>query len=385
MNEDTCVLVVDDQPENICILQDLLSPQYQVQTAADGIEALQLLRSDRRVHMVITDVMMPNMDGFDLCREMRADARLHDIPILFLTSLESSADESIALAIGGDDFIHKPFSPSAVVARVHNHLKLARATRMLRENNENLEALVAIRTAEILHQAKKLARQEQSLINAQRATITAFCVLAEARDNETGNHIRRTQHYIKALATRLRDQRRGAGELDDETIELLFMSAPLHDVGKVAIPDAILHKPGKLNETEWLIMRRHCDLGRDAIALTDAELDSDASFLRCGREIAYGHHEHWDGSGYPLGATGTDIPLSARLMAAADVYDALISARIYKPAFTHETAFTMMIKERGKHFDPDIIDAMLSAEQQFRDIARQYADTEDSDQQRRIS
>lgn len=252
---------------------------------------------------------------------------------------------------------------------MRNHIQFASAKRELRRNNEHLEQLVAERT-------KELAQRNRQLLAAQTATVTAFCALAEARDNETGNHIRRTQNYVRVLAEELRSHPRFAGSLDDETIQLLFKSAPLHDVGKVAIPDAILLKPGKLTAEEWVIMKQHCVAGRNAIISSAQELsEGDDAFLGHAAQIAYCHHERWDGNGYPRGLSGDDIPLGARLMAVADVYDALISKRIYKRAFSHEQSIQMMAAERGSHFDPDALDAMLSLADEFDAIAGRYRDT----------
>lgn len=370
------VLIVDDQPDNLLVLDDLLGEAYCVHAASSGAEALDYLQGGGRADLILLDVVMPGLDGFEVCRRLRADARFDELPVIFLTSLETAADEARGLSVGASDFIHKPFSSPVVLARVRNHLKLAAATRELRLRNEDLERTVADRTREVLQQAEELTRRNQQLIASQGATITAFCALAEARDNETGNHIRRTQNYVRALAEHLRRHPAYAPELDDETIRLLFVSAPLHDVGKVAIPDAILLKPGKLTPDEWVIMKRHAEYGRDAIAHAELQLGEAAGFLRFAREIAHGHHEKWDGSGYPQGLAGSAIPLSARLMAVADVYDALISRRVYKPPFPHAQALQMIIEGRGTHFDPDIVDALVAIEGEFREIAERYKDSE---------
>jgi putative two-component system response regulator len=210
----------------------------------------------------------------------------------------------------------------------------------------------------------------------QDVTIMAMGSLAETRDNETGNHIRRTQHYIRALAVKLQSHGKYARHLDDATIELLFKSAPLHDIGKVGIPDRILLKAGKLTPDEFEIMKTHTTLGRDAILAAEKMLDAPSSFLRYAREIAHYHQEKWDGSGYPEGFKGEQIPLSARLMAVADVYDALISRRVYKPAFPHEKAVEIIREGRNKHFDPDITDAFLEIAEEFRQIASVFMDDE---------
>jgi putative two-component system response regulator len=362
------ILIVDDQPENLLILEDVLDRFYTVHSASNGQRALDFLERGGRADLVLLDVVMPVLDGFQVCRKLKATPGLDAIPVLFLTSLESAADEEFGLSLGAEDFIHKPFSPAVVLARVRTHLQLAEARRALEARNRGLEELVAERTREVL-------RKSQEVIVAQGATITAFCSLAEARDNETGNHIHRTQHYVKALAERLAVQPRFAREVNEETIPLLFKSAPLHDIGKVAIPDHILLKPGKLTPEEWEIMKRHTTHGRDAIAQAEAELgEAHGAFLRYAREIAYGHHEKWDGSGYPQGLTGEAIPVSARLMAVADVYDALISRRVYKPAYPHAQAVAMIREGRGSHFDPDIADAFAEISDQFADIAARYAE-----------
>ncbi len=379
MNEAAArILIVDDQPDNLLILEDLLGQHYTVHAACDGEAALTRLADGDRPDLMLLDVVMPGMDGFEVCRRVKAAPGLCDMPVLLLTSLESAADEEYGLSLGADDFIHKPYSPPVVLARVNNHLKLARASRLLRDRNEDLERLVAERTREILCQSEQLVRSKQEVIASQGATITALCSLTEVRDNETGGHIRRTQHYVRVLAERLRDHPRFRHELNDETIDMMFRSAPLHDVGKVAIPDAILLKQGKLTPAEWEIMKRHPTYGRDAIAEAELELgDQGGSFLRFAREIAHCHHEKWDGSGYPQGLAGDDIPVSARLMAAADVYDALMSRRAYKEAYSHQRAMEMIQAERGRHFDPDVVDALQGLAETCRDIAQRYCDGDD--------
>jgi cyclic di-GMP phosphodiesterase len=248
-----------------------------------------------------------------------------------------------------------------VLARVRTHLALKAAADFLRDKNEYLAAEVARRTKQI------------SVV--QDVTIMAMASLAETRDNETGNHIRRTQHYVRVLALELRKHPKFAALLDDAAIELLFKSAPLHDIGKVGIPDAILLKPGKLTPEEFEVMKAHTTLGRDAIAAAESLLDQPVSFLEYAREIAYSHQEKWDGTGYPEGLAGERIPLSARLMAVADVYDALISRRVYKPPYPHEKAMEIIREGRGKHFDPDVLDAFVAIQEACRAIAERYADS----------
>lgn len=278
------VLIVDDSLGNIEVLGNILGAEYGVSFASSGQEGLDLANR-YPMDLILLDVVMPGIDGFEVCRQLKADAKTRDIPVVFLTSLESAVDEEFGLRLGAEDFIHKPVSPPVVLARVRNHIQFASAKRELRRNNEHLEQLVAERT-------KELAQRNRQLLAAQTATVTAFCALAEARDNETGNHIRRTQNYVRVLAEELRSHPRFAGSLDDETIQLLFKSAPLHDVGKVAIPDAILLKPGKLTAEEWVIMKQHCVAGRNAIISSAQELsEGDDAFLGHAAQIAYCHHE----------------------------------------------------------------------------------------------
>ncbi len=364
------ILIVDDQPENLLILEDMLCKDFQVLTACDGRQAIDILESHGGIDLILMDVMMPVMDGFEACKYIKDQPQIKDIPLLFLTSLESAADEAYALSLGAGDFIHKPFTAPAVLARARNHLQLAQARRELQIRNDDLEKQVEERSRQMLIQSEKL-------VAAQSATITAMCSLAEVRDNETGNHILRTQNYVRALAEKIRGNPRFSHELTDENIVRMYKSAPLHDIGKVAIPDNILLKPGSLDAEEWETMKMHTVYGRDAIVQAERELqDGGDSFLFYAREIAYGHHEKWDGSGYPQGLKEEQIPLSARLMAVADVYDALITKRVYKPAFSTEKATSIIAEGRGKHFDPDIADAMLAIREEFESIARRFGDEE---------
>ncbi|MBN9340005.1 MAG: HD domain-containing protein, partial [Comamonadaceae bacterium] len=250
--------------------------------------------------------------------------------------------------------------PPILLARVATHLALKASADFLRDKSAYLEREVALRTLEV-----------QAI---QDVTIMAMTSLAETRDNETGNHIRRTQLYVKALAEHLRDHPRFAHVLTDRMIDLLYKSAPLHDIGKIGIPDAILLKPGKLTVQEFEVMKTHTTLGRNAIEEAERRLGMRVAFLSVSKEIAYSHQEKWDGSGYPEGLKGDAIPVSARLMAVADVYDALISKRVYKPAFPHEQACATIVKGRGTHFDPDMVDAFVEIAQDFLRISQRYPD-----------
>jgi putative two-component system response regulator len=356
------ILLVDDTPDNIALLSALLKDRYKIKIATNGLKALQIASAEPSPDLILLDVMMPEMDGYEACRRLKAAPATADIPVMFLTAKIQPEDEEMGLSLGAVDYITKPISPPIVLARVATQLSLTRARQLLKDQNRHLEHLVEQRT--------------QELMQMQEATILAMASLAETRDNETGNHIRRTQAYVAALARQLSDHPRFSAVLTEENIELLFKSAPLHDIGKVGVPDRILLKPGKLTPDEFEIMKLHTVYGRDAILAVEKHLGGSNGFLTFAREIAYSHQEKWDGSGYPEGLRGDAIPLSARLMAMADVYDALISKRVYKSAFSHEEALDIIREGRGSHFDPDIFDAFLQIEQSFRAIALQYCDDE---------
>ena len=370
------LVIADDQAENLLLLEAMLQEDYEVRTFPDGTDVQLYLKQGGRADIFLLDIVMPHLDGFSLCRQIKANATTRELPVIFITALDSPDVEARGLALGAVDFIHKPFSMPGIKARLRTHLQLAATSRQLREQNENLEALVAQRTREYMEQTRELLQRKQQVISGQEATIRAFCSLAEARDNETGNHIRRTQNYVRILGLELQDHPDFRRHLDDQVVTLLYKSAPLHDIGKVGIPDRILLKPGKLTPEEFEIMKTHTTLGRDAIVAAETETTQNNPFFRYAKEIAYSHQEKWDGSGYPEGLVGNTIPLSARLMAVADVYDALISERVYKAAFSHETAVEIIRDGRGSHFDPDMVDAFLSLSEEFRRIAQQFADSE---------
>ncbi|MFZ6707712.1 response regulator [Undibacterium sp. TC9W] len=361
-NAKQVVLIVDDTPDNISLLSGLLKDQYKIKIATNGLKALQIASSLPGPDLILLDVMMPEMDGYETCRRLKADPATADIPIIFLTAKSQVQDEEMGLRLGAVDYISKPISPPIVLARVATQLNLVRARHLLQDQNKHLESLVQDRT-------RKLGKM-------QDAIIMAMASLAETRDNETGNHIRRTQNYVAALARKLKSHARFSNELTDENIDLLYKSAPLHDIGKVGIPDNILLKPDKLTSEEFEVMKLHTVYGRETILSVEKYLGESNEFLRFAREITYSHQEKWDGSGYPENLMGDAIPLSARLMAVADVYDALISRRVYKPAFSHEEAISIMRKGHGTHFDPDILDAFLQITDEFRQIANQFKESD---------
>jgi putative two-component system response regulator len=364
------VMVVDDTPMNVKMLSDILSFKgYQVTTASGGYEALAKLESDPP-DLVLLDVMMPDLDGYSVCRAIRARAQSAILPVVMVTALDPAQERVKGLEAGADDFLAKPINQPELLARVRSLLRIKQFHDQLQAQalelaqwNRTLEQRVEQRTAE--------------LADMQDAITLAMASLAETRDNETGNHIRRTQQYVVVLAQFLQNHPRFSGELSDANINLLFKTASLHDIGKVGIPDRILLKPGKLDAEEFEIMKQHTVYGRDVIESVENQLGKSNDYLRYAREIAYSHQEKFDGSGYPQQLTGDAIPLSARLMAVADVYDALISRRVYKPPFSHESALNILCEGRGTHFDPDVIDALLGTEQRFKAIAAQFSDASD--------
>jgi putative two-component system response regulator len=360
--EKQSVLVVDDSPELLASMHELLKDSYRTKVATSGEQALKIAATYPLPDLILLDIVMAGMDGYEVCRRLKADRVTAAIPVIFLTVKSDIEDERRGFAAGCVDYITKPVSPPILEARVRTQLALKATQDFLKDQNAFLESEVERRTRE--------------LRMIQDVTIMAMASLAETRDNETGNHIRRTQNYVAALARRLQPHGKYSTLLMDDTIELLRKSAPLHDIGKVGIPDSILLKPGKLTPAEWEIMKTHTTLGRDAIVAAEKLIDVPSSFLSHAREIAHYHHEKWDGSGYPEGLRGDTIPVSARLMAVADVYVAFISRRVYKPAYTHEMAVEYIRESRGRHFDPDMADAFVDISEEFRAIAQRYADSE---------
>ncbi len=352
------ILVVDDSPDNIILMSRLLKDHYRTKIATNGEKALKIASSDDPPDLILLDVVMPYMDGYEVCQELKKNPKTSRIPVIFLTAKTDIEDEKRGFEVGAVDYITKPVSAPLVLARVKTHLLLKDSRDFLIDKNQFLE--------------HEIYRRTQEIIAIQDVTIIAMGSLAETRDSETGNHIRRTQNYVKMLAMKLKNNPRFRHILTDENIELLYKSAPLHDIGKVGVPDHILLKPGKLTPQEFEIMEKHTVFGRDAILAAEKRLESPTSFLTFAREIAYSHQEKWDGSGYPEGLTGDDIPISARLMAVADVYDALITRRIYKPAFAHEESVDIIKNGYAAHFDPDIVDTFIEIEKELYEVAQKF-------------
>ena len=348
------ILVVDDTEMNTEVLDDVLSLEYTVFTASDGIMALETAIKEQP-DIILLDIMMPGMNGYEVCEKLKADDKTKNIPVVFLTALTDAQNERKGLALGAVDYITKPFNLALLKERVKNHLDL-------KSHRDNLMDLVAERTQEIL--------------KTQEATIAAMGIVAEFRDPETGAHINRTRNYVLALCTHLKKSPKFENVLDSRTVELLHISAPLHDIGKVGVADHILLKPGKLTDEEFDEMKNHTVYGRNIINTVEERFGK-SSFLAVSKEIAFGHHEKWNGKGYPQGLKGEEIPLSARLMALGDVYDAIITKRVYHPPLPHYKAVEIILSEKGTHFDPDLVTAFDEIQEQFREIALEFTDCEE--------
>ncbi len=303
--------------------------------------------------------MMPGMDGYEVCRRLKGDSATRGIPVIFLTGASDARDEMKGFELGAVDYLTKPVSMPVVRALIDMHLKLNASA-----DSESKTAYLQL----------EIARRTLELGAIQDVTALVASSLAETRDSDTGAHIRRTQFYVRALAEKLRSHKRFSALLDDRMIRILFRAAPLHDIGKIGIPEYILLKPGRLDPAEFEIMKTHTTLGLQAIEQAERRLGTAGDFFRVAKEIAYSHQEKWDGSGYPEGLSGEEIPFGARLMAVADVYDALMSRRVYKLPYSHKDAANRIRDGRGRHFDPDIVDAFLDISDEIAAIAQRCAD-----------
>lgn len=345
------IMVVDDTPANLTILVELLGRRgYRVAAFPRGSMALKAAALEAP-DLMLLDIMMPDMDGFEICRRLKEDEKLREVPVLFISALDDPAGKVRAFAAGGVDYVTKPFQEEELAARVRTHLALGRMRKELERHNQYLEDLVREKVREISE--------------SQLATILALSKLAESRDDVTGKHIERTRIYCRLIALCIRGDPRYREIVTDEFVENIYHAAPLHDIGKVGIPDRILLKPGKLSPEEFEIMKTHTTLGAGTLERVLEEYPGNA-LLKMGITLTRYHHEKWDGSGYPDGLAGEGIPLGGRIMALADVYDALRSHRPYKEAFSHKQSAAVILEGRGSHFDPAVVDA-------FEDCASEFA------------
>ena len=353
MKDKPVILVVDDQPQNIELLEAYLVPQgYEIVKAANGEEALGKL-SANQIDLILLDVMMPGIDGFEVTRRVRHDNKHQLLPIILVTALRETEDRVKGIEAGCDDFISKPIDKTELLARVRSLVKV-KAYNDLQSNYRNeLETEVTKRTEELKQAVEKI--QAASL-----DTIYRLSVASEYKDADTGAHIKRVSWYSASIAHHM--------GLAEKTIETILYAAPMHDLGKIGIPDRILLKPARLNPAEWKIMNTHTVIGAKILKGSDAE------FIRLGEIIARSHHEKWDGSGYPDGLKGMDIPIAGRITAIADVFDALTSKRPYKEPFSVEDSLVIIGEGRGSHFDPDVVDAFFAIQDEILTIKNEYND-----------
>lgn len=338
MNNST-LLIVDDSPHQIELFRQLLGEEYRIKVATRGDLALRIAGKVPQPDLILLDVILPDMDGFEVCRQLKANPLTRHIPVLFVTSQSETEDEAQGLALGAVDYLTKPIKPAIVKARIRTHLAL-------HNQEKHLNMLVR--------------EQTEELDNTRLEIIRRLGRAAEYKDNETGMHVMRMSHFSRVLAE--------AAGLSRSQCELILTAAPMHDVGKIGIPDQILTKPGRLNAQEWAVMRRHPVIGAQIIGNHPSPL------LACCRTVALTHHEKWDGSGYPNQLKGEDIPIEGRIVAVADVFDALTSERPYKHAWPLEDALDLLKAEAGKHFDPELVPLFLQRLPEILDIQATYSD-----------
>lgn len=357
--ESATIMVVDDVPLNLKLLQEMLQGKgYRVLTFPSGRMALRAAVKTRP-DLILLDINMPEMDGFEVCARLKADETLKETPVIFISALNETADKVKAFAVGGVDYVTKPFQIEEVHARTQTHLRLRKLQADLKQSNLHLEA--------------RVQEQVREISDSQRTTIIALAKLAECRDDDTGAHVERTQTFCRVLAETLRADSRYADRIDQDFVTNIYYAASLHDVGKVGIPDHILLKPGRHTAEEFAIMKTHAVIGAKTLQSACGNYPRNA-FLNMGIVIARSHHEQWDGSGYPDGLAGEAIPLPARIMAVADVYDALRSNRPYKTAFTHAASCALILDGAGRHFDPTVIAAFQRVEAEFAEIRERMDD-----------
>jgi putative two-component system response regulator len=363
------LLVVDDNEMNRdLLLRRLSNSGFHLVSAGNGEEALQALRAEP-FDLVLLDIMMPVLDGYETLKQMQQDSELRRIPVIMITALDDVDSAVRCIEMGAVDYVTKPFNPVLLRARVDASLERKRHSdqeeryrRQIEHSNEDL--------------TEEVRRKMREISESQLAAIFAMSKLAESRDPETGEHLERMREYCKVISEQLSRMPKYRSIIDREFVDNIYAASPLHDIGKVGIDDRVLLKPGKLTDEEWVLMRQHPIIGAETLREVDRQHPGNA-FIRTGIEIAEGHHEKWDGSGYPYGLKGVDIPLVARILALGDVYDALTSKRCYKDAFSHEKSRAIIEQGRGSHFDPDVVLAFLEMEDEFQRIRSDFQDPDE--------
>lgn len=366
LSKPSVILIVDDLESNRSILKDWVSILgHQHMEAENGKIALKLIE-EQHPDLILLDIMMPEMNGFEMLQHLKKAPDLKHIPILLISASNESDNIVRGIEEGADDYLVKPFKPAILKARIKSCLEKKHLYDMekvyleqIKNNNLNLQKIVE--------------EQIEEIMEGQNAMTFAMCKMAESRDSETGDHLDRMREYCKILAIELRKLPKYSEVIDDGFIDTLYKSSPLHDIGKIGIPDNILKKPGKLSQSEFEIMKEHAGMGLISIQAVYQKYPKN-KILHMGAEIAGQHHEKWDGSGYPNALAGTEISLAARILALCDVYDALTSKRPYKEPFTHEVSKKIILEGEGKHFDPDIVKAFLEIENTFNTIHKKFSD-----------
>ena len=348
------IFVVDDNLTNLTVAKNVLSGAYNIFTINSGPRLFKILES-KIPDLILLDINMPDMDGYDVIRQLKTNVNTFHIPVIFLTALDDEDTEFEGLSLGAVDYIIKPFSPLLLLKRIELHLLVESQKQELINYNNNLEKMVE--------------EKVKTVIDLKNALLRTMAELVEHRDKDTGGHIDRTQKYVKVLIDAMRENKVYVDEVEGWDEQLVIQSSQLHDVGKISVSDSILLKPGKLTPEEFETMKRHaafgCKIIEDIIANT-----YDSEFLSYAKHFAVSHHEKWDGTGYPNGLSGESIPLLGRLMAIADVYDALTTDRPYKEAFCHEKAVTIILEGRGAHFDPNLVDIFVKVADEFKNISQ---------------
>lgn len=361
------ILVVDDNDMN----RDLLSRRLQQQNClvtdvSNGEDALQTVR-EHDFDIILLDIMMPGINGFQVLEELKSSTEFRHIPVVMISALDEMDSIVKCIEMGADDYLPKPFNPVLLKARVSASLEKKRLYDQEKIYRQQLEDYN-------LHLEERVQEQVEQISSAQLATIFAMSKLAESKDPDTGAHLERMREYCKAIAIYLSRQPDHASQVNSTFVSGIYAASPLHDIGKVGIPDSILLKPGKLTDEEWQVMKQHPVIGANTLRAVHGQYPDNA-LIRIGIEIAECHHEKWDGSGYPYGLKGEAIPLSARILALADVYDALTSERCYKDAFDHKSCRETIIASKNRHFDPVVVDAFLAIEGEFRKIRDEFSDS----------
>jgi putative two-component system response regulator len=345
MKKKSKILIVDDVPENIRVMMDVLKDEFTILAATNGQKALDLIEKNLDTDLIVLDIMMPEMDGYEVCKILKSSSSTKEIPVIFITSLNEVENEEKGLELGAVDYLTKPINAYLVKQRVKNHIEL-------KHHRDHLEDLVKARTKEL----------EES----KEATIEAMGIVAEKRDTLTGEHVQRVKQYVKLIAEQLEKNGKYKDILDKQYIHNVYLCSPLHDLGKIAIRDSILLKNGRLTSEEFEEMKQHTVIGEETLEMVQKHLSND--MLEVAKSLAIAHHENWDGSGYPKGLKGDEIPLSARILTVADVYDAMIHKRVYKDSIPRDEVLEEIERNRGIKFEPDIVDAFFEVEPMFEEM-----------------